>query len=183
MRYLRFLLSGLFFKNLFLATISGGVLVALTLLFLNIITHHNDYQKVPDLEAVALDLAIAALENEDLRYEVLDSAKFNPNYPPLVVLEHLPEAGAEVKTNRKIYLTVNPSGYRNVSIPNIIQITRRNAVSTLKAVGLEVGSIYYRDNIGKNMVLEIQYDGNKITPGASVPRTSKIDLVLGNGKR
>lgn len=183
MKYLRFLWSGTFFKNLFMAGVLGVGLIAITLLFLNQFTHHNEYQNVPDLEAVSLELATAALEREGLRYEVLDSTKFNPNYPPLVVLEHLPEAGAAVKINRKIYLTVNPSGYRNVRIPNIIQITRRNAASTLKAVGLEIGDISYRDNIGKNMVLEIRFEGKKISPGASVPRTSKIDLVLGNGKR
>lgn len=183
MKYLRFLWSGTFFKNLFMAGVLGVGLIAITLLFLNQFTHHNEYQNVPDLEAVSLELATAALEREGLRYEVLDSTKFNPNYPPLVVLEHLPQAGAAVKTNRKIYLTVNPSGYRNVRIPNIIQITRRNAASTLKAVGLEIGAISYRDNIGKNMVLEIRFEEKKISPGASVPRTSKIDLVLGNGKR
>ncbi|MDC1402770.1 serine/threonine protein kinase, partial [Flavobacteriaceae bacterium] len=38
-------------------------------------------------------------------------------------------------------------------------------------------------NIGKDMVLEIRYEGEKIAPGVILPKTSKIDLVLGNGKR
>jgi hypothetical protein len=33
------------------------------------------------------------------------------------------------------------------------------------------------------MVLEIGYKGKVITPGVLLPKTSKIDLVLGNGKR
>jgi hypothetical protein len=33
------------------------------------------------------------------------------------------------------------------------------------------------------MVLEIRYKGNKIEPGILLPKTTKIDLVLGNGKR
>jgi hypothetical protein len=33
------------------------------------------------------------------------------------------------------------------------------------------------------MVLEIQFQGKKIEPGVLLPKTSKIDLVLGNGKR
>jgi len=101
----------------------------------------------------------------------------------LSILDHTPGFGDEVKVNRKIYLTVNPSGYGKVSVPNIIQITKRNAVSTLKAVGLDVGKITFRDNIGKNMVLEMRFEGAKIEAGATVPKTSKIDLVLGNGKR
>ncbi len=78
---------------------------------------------------------------------------------------------------------MNPSGYRKISVPNIIQITKRNAESMLKAVGLEVGKITYRDNIGKEMVLEIRYQGKKIAPGSVLPKTTKIDLILGNGNR
>ena len=99
------------------------------------------------------------------------------------MIDHLPTAGSEVKKNRKIYLTMNPSGYRTITVPNLIQITRRNAESMIKAVGFELGQIEYQDNIGKDMVLEIGHQGKKISPGALLPKTSKIDLVLGNGKR
>ena len=88
-----------------------------------------------------------------------------------------------LKKDRKIYLTLNPSGYRKISIPNIIQITLRNAESMLKAVGFNIGKITYRNNIGKDMVLEIGYEGKRIVPGSVLPKTSKIDLVLGNGIR
>ena len=39
------------------------------------------------------------------------------------------------------------------------------------------------DNIGMDMVIEIAYKGKTIAPGILLPKTSKIDLVLGNGKR
>ena len=123
------------------------------------------------------------MQQEHLRFEIIDSTRFVPDLPPLSVIEHLPAAGSEVKKNRKIYLTVNPSGYRTLTVPNLIQITRRNAESMIKAVGFELGEITYEDNIGKDMVLAIGYQGKKITPGTLLPKTSKIDLVLGNGKR
>ena len=118
-----------------------------------------------------------------MRYEVLDSAKFNPNYPPYAVIEQSPKAGSAVKRGRKIYFTLNPSGYRKLKVPNVIQITKRNAETRLTAVGFSLGEISYRDNIGRDMVLEMQYNGEKIQPGRVLPKTSKIDLVLGNGKR
>ena len=65
----------------------------------------------------------------------------------------------------------------------MIQITKRNAETRLTAVGFVLGEITYRDNIGKDMVLEIRFEGDKIAPGVILPKTSKIDLVLGNGKR
>ena len=88
-----------------------------------------------------------------------------------------------VKKNRRIYVTLNPSGYRRITVPNIVQITRRNAEVTLKSVGFSVGEISYKNNIGKDMVLEMRFNGQPIEPGILLQKTAKIDLVLGNGKR
>ena len=114
---------------------------------------------------------------------IIDSSRYIPSMKPMTVISHIPFAGREVKKNRKIYLTVNPSGYKKISLPNIIQITKRNAISLLKSVGFEVGEYTYKDNIGKDMVLEVMHNGNKIEPGVLLPKTTRIDLVLGNGKR
>jgi len=99
------------------------------------------------------------------------------------VISQFPEADSEVKINRKLYLTINPSGYRKITVPNIIQITRRNAEAMIHSVGFEVGEITYQDNIGKDMVLEIKHQGETIKPGILLPRMSTIDLILGNGNR
>ena len=94
----------------------------------------------------------------------------------------MPGPGQLVKKNRKIYVTLNPSGYKRISVPNVVQITRRNAEVKLISVGFSIGEITYENNIGKNMVLEVRYEGEPIEPGVLLHKTSKIDLVLGNGK-
>jgi len=99
------------------------------------------------------------------------------------LIDHQPRANEEVKRGRKIYLTLNPSSFRKISVPNVVQVTYRNALSSLRAVGLEVGNVSYRNNIGKNMVLELRFNNETINPGTKIPKTSKIDLVLGNGRR
>ena len=68
-----------------------------------------------------------------------------------------------------------------MSIPNIIQITQRSANSALLASGLEIGEVTYENNIGKDMVLQIFFNGTEIKIGDMVPKKSKIDLILGNG--
>jgi beta-lactam-binding protein with PASTA domain len=150
---------------------------------LKVYTQHQEYLEVPDLKGIDLAALPSLMQQQQLRFEIIDSTRFVPELPPLSVIDHLPTAGSEVKKNRKIYLTMNPSGYRTITVPNLIQITRRNAESMIKAVGFELGQIEYQDNIGKDMVLEIGHQGKKISPGALLPKTSKIDLVLGNGKR
>jgi len=183
MIFLRFLCSIFFLKSLFKASLFIILFVGLCFGTLNLYTQHGKYIQVPDIKTLDLKLVASILEQNDLRFQVLDSAKFNPAYPPFSVIEQYPTSGSGVKKGRKIYLTVNPSGYRKLSVPNIIQITRRNAETRLTAVGFQLGKISYRKNIGKDMVLEIRYKGNRIEPGIVLPKTSKIDLVLGNGKR
>ena len=183
MIFLRFLLSKVFLKTLFKASLFVVLFLGLCFGGLNLYTQHGNHVQVPDIETLDLVSVASVLEQKELRFQVLDSAKFNPEFPPFSVIEQHPTAGSDVKKGRKIYLTVNPSGYRKLSVPNVIQITKRNAETRLTAVGFQLGEISYRDNIGKDMVLEIRYQGNKIEPGIVLPKTSKIDLVLGNGKR
>ncbi|MDO5608049.1 MAG: PASTA domain-containing protein [Capnocytophaga sp.] len=158
------------------------VLVFMVLQFLKIYTNHGEYVVVPDLTKKTLSEVNDILKEADLRYEVLDSTTYNPKYPKYSVISQNPEAADHVKVNRKIYLTINPSGYRKVTVPKVIQITRRSAEAVLKSVGLEIGKITYVDNIGKDMVLEIKYKGQKVNPGDMLVKTSKVDLVCGNGK-
>ena len=89
-----------------------------------------------------------------------------------------------MKDNRKIYFTVNPSGYKEVSVPDIdeAKVTLRNARSMLRAVGLDVQRVTYIDEIGKDMVYYLKYKGKRIKPGEKLPKTSKIELFCGNGE-
>ena len=180
---MRFLFSKTFFLHLALAALAFVFFCYLILTFLKLFTYHNNLEEVPDLKGVLINNAQEIVLNNKLRYEVLDSSKFTPNLSPLSIIDQVPKPGDFVKKNRKIYLTVNPSGYRRASIPNVIQITKRNAETKLKSVGFELGKIIYKNNIGKDMVLEVRFDGKKILPGELLPKTSKIDLVLGNGKK
>ena len=78
-------------------------------------------------------------------------------------------------------MTINPTNYSKVAIPEIIQITKRSAISSLLSSELEIGEISYKDNIGKDMVIQILYNNDEVEPGLLVPKKSRIDLILGNG--
>lgn len=169
------------FSHFLLALLVLVVLGFLILKFLEIWTNHGKYVVVPDLSKKTLTEVEFILKENNLRYEVLDSTDYDPKFPAFSVISQSPEATQHVKENRKIYLTINPSGYRKVTIPKIIQITRRSAEATLKAVGLSVGKVTYVDDIGKDMVLELSFEGKKVQPGEQLTKTSKVDLVCGNG--
>ncbi len=179
--FIAFLRSRVFLINLGLALVAVIVIVYLSLQWLKSSTHHGEFVEVPDLSKLSVMEMRETLQSAGLRYEVLDSANFDPNYPRFSIIEQDPPAGNQVKTNRKIYVTVNPSGYKKVTIPQIIQVTQRNASSMLRAVGLEVDRITYIDQLGKDMVYYIRHKGKAIKPGDRLPKTSKIELVCGNG--
>lgn len=183
MSLIKFLSSKTFLKQLILAVVATVVLCFILLKWLNIVTNHGDFKTVPNLTGKSVDVAQLELEQNNLELKIQDSANFNPNYPRFSVIEQEPKAGAQVKEDRKIYITLNPSGYRKISVPELKESTIRKVKPTLEAIGFTIGKITYEDNIGRDMVLKMMYKGNIIQPGDMLPKTSKIDLVLGNGNR
>ncbi|MAB48096.1 MAG: serine/threonine protein kinase [Winogradskyella sp.] len=183
MSIVKFLTSKVFFKQLALAIVAIVVLSFLILKWLNITTNHGEFVTVPDLKGKSLETVEIELNDNDLRMEIQDSANYNPNYPKYSVIEQNPIAGAQVKENRKIYLILNPSGYRKVEVPNVLKRTFRQAKPQLEALEFKIGEITYIDNIGKDVVLGLKHKGKTLEPGTMLPLTSKIDVVLGNGNR
>lgn len=179
----RFPILKVFAKQIGIAIVILIALVFLITKWLDFSTNHGEFKTVPDLAKLSFEDAKVKLEENDLNYILQDTVNYNPDFPPYSIIEQYPYAGDKVKEGRKIYLKINPSKYREVSIPHVIQITRRTAESTLNAVGFEIEKITYKDNIGKDMVLEIKHKGKTVVPNDRLPKMSKLELILGNGKR
>ena len=179
--FFNFLKSKTFLIQLGLAVLVLIITIFLVLRYLNSTTNHGEFVEVPDFSKKSVMEMRKSIEEAGLRYEVLDSANYNPDYPRFSIIEQNPTAGSKVKEKRKVYFTVNPSGYKKVTVPQIIQVTKRNASSMLKAVGLDVQRVTYIDELGKDMVYRIKFKGKDIKPGDKLPKTSKIELICGNG--
>ncbi|KAB5486577.1 MULTISPECIES: PASTA domain-containing protein [Flagellimonas] len=179
--FLEFLKSKTFLIQLGLAVVAAMVIVFATLQWLKGTTNHGEFVEVPDFSKMSVAEMRKAVEEAGLRYQVLDSSEYNPDYPRFSILAQNPPAGNKVKDNRKIYFTVNPSGYKKVSVPDIIQVTQRNATAMLRAVGLEVERVTYIDELGKDMVYNMKFRGKYVKPGDKLPKTSKVELICGNG--
>lgn len=183
MSIIKFLVSKTFFKQLALAIVAIVVLCFIMLKWLNVSTNHGEFETVPDLKGKSINVAEIELSENNLVMQIQDSANFNPNYPKFSVIEQEPQSGTQVKENRKIYLTLNPSGYRKIEVPDLKERTYRQAKPTLEALGFKVGKLTYEDNIAEDMVLRMSYKGKTLEPSDKLEKTSVIDLVLGNGNR
>lgn len=181
MNFFRFLWSKSFLYQLLLAVLALVILCFIGLKWLHFRTNHDQRITVPNLEKLTFEKAKQLLKQKDLVAQVQDSANYNPDYPPFSVIEQNPKAGSDVKENRKIYLVLNPSNYRKIKVPNIIQKTRRQAEPTLKAVGFKVGKIIYSPNMARDVVLGMRYKGKSVKPNDFLRKTATIDLVVGDG--
>lgn len=182
MSILKFVFSKSFLKQLLLSLIILVIFIFLIKWWLGSTTNHDQRIAVPNIKGMTLELVEQELSSADLRFIIIDSANYNPDYPKYSVIEQNPAAGKFVKENRKIYLVLNPSGYRKLSIPDVIDKTRRQAEPTLKALGFKIGEVSYIDHIGKDEVRGLKHKGKEIKPGDQLQKTSTIDLILGNGK-
>lgn len=178
----KYLTSRVFFTQVFLALLIVAVLGYLFMHWLTFTTNHGNEITVPDLSKLTEEQVEEKLDDLDLAYVLLDSVDFRNDYPKYSVVQQDPLPGAKVKEGRKVYIKINSSGFSSVKVPDLIEKTYREAVPTLKALGLEEGTITYIPNLGKDMVLEMRYKGRNIKAGDKVLKSSKIDLVLGDGK-
>lgn len=182
MSLFQFIKSKVFLKQLLMAFIGLLVLIVLGVFWLNFSTNHNQKIEVPNMSKMSLEEVEETLDNLDLTWEVIDSASFNADYPGKSVIEQSPEAGDFVKENRKIYLTLNPSGYKDIEIPDFYGKTKRQAVSQLTAIGFRISAqeIYVKD-IAKDVVRGLIYNGKDLKNGDKIPQNSEIILKLGDG--
>ena len=177
-----YLTSKVFAIQVLIAITIVAVLAYLFMHWLTYTTDHGNEITVPDLRKMSEQQVEEKLDALNLEYVLLDSVDYKKDFPKHSVVEQDPIAGAKVKEDRKIYIKINSSGFTMVRIPNLIEKTYRQAVPTLKSLGLEEGEITYKPYLGKDMVLEMHLNGKKLNPGDKVFKSSKIDLVLGDGK-
>lgn len=144
------------------------------------ITNHGESITVPNVEGLPAEKVKEFLAKHDLRFEINDSS-YSSQYPPLTVLKQYPSAGAKVKENRKVYVSVNRINPPTVHMPDILNTSLINAEAVLKGSELKRGKIHLIRGPFLNLVQEIKIGGNKVMPGAKIPKGTVVDLVVMDG--
>jgi eukaryotic-like serine/threonine-protein kinase len=92
------------------------------------------------------------------------------------VISTTPPAGTLVSSGDSIVFTVS-SGPDTVAVPRLIGQTEQQAVDTLRAAGLEVGSVSHEPNAAQEGRVIASNPGE----GIDVAKGSQVDLVLSSG--
>ena len=182
MNFFRFLISKSFFIQIGIAVISLSLLIIIMKWWLGFTTNHEQKIQVPNLNKMSLSNVETTLKELNLDFLVIDSASYNPKYPKQSVIEQTPESGSFVKEKRKIYLTLNPSKYRDITIPDLNGQSKRQAITQLQSIGFKIGKfLYIRDY--KDVIRGLKSNGKKLKSGSKLEKNAVIDLIMGDGKR
>ncbi|MEP1085227.1 MAG: PASTA domain-containing protein [Algoriphagus sp.] len=144
-------------------------------------TNHGESVSVPDLSGYTFDEGIDILDRANLQYEVSLDSGFNTDLKTFAILKQIPEANAQVKSGKTIYLTLNAKNPPMLKMPNLVNTHLKNVQDILANMGLERGDIVYVPDIAPNIVLEQKYRGVNVREGFEIPKGARIDLVVGDG--
>ncbi|MCK4631608.1 MAG: PASTA domain-containing protein, partial [Bacteroidales bacterium] len=180
MKFLSFLISKVFLKNLSIAILIATGVIFGSLLFLHIYTHHGRLRQVPDFKGMSPEEVEKAAKIHKLQFVFIDSIYSQQVERGHVVLQH-PEPGFNVKKNRKIFLTINAVKPEMVKVPNVVGLSLRQAKSLLQTSGLIIGKLSFVPDLARNNVLKQKNNGIEIEEGDSLKKNAVIDLVLGKG--
>jgi len=177
--FILFLKSRSFRVNFAIAFVSITLVMYLILKWLNVYTKHGETISVPDLKGMNIVEAMDLLDDQGFKY-VIDSI-YTDQAEPNSVYEQEPEANALVKENRTIYFTVVSGSAPTVKLPDLIDVSLREAQAILESYGIKVGRLIYRPDLAQNAVLGIQHKGRDVKKGYVISKGEVVDLILGDG--
>jgi beta-lactam-binding protein with PASTA domain len=153
-------------------------LVLLNMLILRIYTDHGESINVPNLRGERVEDVARILKRLDLKYQIQDSV-FSRETKPGTVFDHFPKAGMKVKANRTIYITMTAVSQETIPMPQLTDISYRQALNIIESSGLVAGKVEYKPSEFPNLVLDQKSEGRSIQVGEMIPKGSVVDLVLG----
>jgi beta-lactam-binding protein with PASTA domain len=178
--FIRFIFSRLFIVNLLVYIVLIAGIFYMLNSYLVTFTDHGKSISVPDFRGFHISELNDFVSGKEVEYIIIDSV-YDMKQPKGVVIEQAPLPDALVKKGRKVYLTVNATQRPKVSVPNLLDITLRQAQAILQSIGLNVGEIKYMPETCVNCVVGMEYNELPIDEGFMITKGSKIDLILGAG--
>ncbi|MGC9354513.1 MAG: PASTA domain-containing protein [Mariniphaga sp.] len=178
MSFTRFLTSRTFLVNLILAAALLAIILFITMKGLEKYTRHGQSNPVPEFTGMLPAEAQKIAHQQNLKVEIVDSL-FLENTEPGVVVDQIPRPGHGVKQNRTIFLTINSTQPEMVTLPQLTDISFRQAQVLVENSGLQIGNIFYQPSEYDNLVLNVQIDSTDIGPGKQLPKGTSVDLIVG----
>ena len=181
MSFLGFLFRKNFYIHLGISIVLTVVILLIVIVSLKIYTRHGDAYVVPDLEGMMYDRLYENQATLVFNFLVTDSVYDNSLLPGSVIKQN-PSAGSKAKEGRTIYLTVVSYTPKMSVMPELKDLTVRQAVTTLRTSGLKIRRLIFTPHFAGNSVLGQYFNEDTLLAGTEILEGSEIDLHAGLGK-
>lgn len=180
MGFFYFLGKKKFYYQILIAILLTIVLIWAVLQSLAWYTRHGDVYLVPDFSGKTVQELKQQQFDQYFTLNVIDSI-FDQNHAPGSIVMQNPLPGSKVKQGRNIYFTVVAKRPEMVDMPNLKNLSLRQALVTLDEKGLLVSSLDYVDYFAKNAVIDQYVNDQPIEPGTQLPKGTSVKLIVGRG--
>ena len=161
--------------------VSAGLLVGL-IFWLRSYTQHGIEVEVEDVRGLVAAEAEPLLAAQGLHLVIIDST-YTDKVPFGTIVDQDPKPMSHAKHGRAVYVIINATTKRQITMPDLLDISYRQAETTLRGLGLEVDTVYeYEPSAFKDLVLDIKYNDESVYPGDKIPIGSMVRLVIGFGR-
>lgn len=180
MKAFKFLTQKAFYINLLIIIALIVIIIEVVFLSLRHYTRHSDEIVVPDFVGKNCDSVLEHYK-DDYNFILLDSV-YSINMPEGSVYHQDPMPNSKVKKGRNLYYIKVSEAPEKVIMPNLRNLSLRQAMVSLRANGLKVSELEFVDHFAKNAIVEQRFKGEVIEPGTEIIKGSEIKLMVGYGK-
>ena len=180
MKSFKFLTQRAFYINLLIAIALVVIIIEVAFVSLKGYTRHGDEIVVPDFVGLNCDLVLEQYGN-DFNFILLDSV-YTTTLPEGSVYQQDPLPNSNVKKGRNLYFVKVSEAPEKVVMPNLKNLSLRQAMVSLRVNGLKVSELEFVDHFAKNAVVSQEFNGEVIEPGTVLTKGSAIKLKVGYGR-
>lgn len=167
--------------SLLAAVVLFLVMVWFILRWLDSYTMHDKSVEIPrDIIGLSVKQAADVLAGKNLNYAVIDSV-YAKNSAPGTIFKVTPPEGMKVKEGRTVYLTVYTTQAPSISIPDVIDMSQRQAMALLRSVGFETIQVELVDGPYKNLVVGLESRGVPVNMGERYQNNIPLTLLVSSG--
>ena len=171
---------GFLLKRFLLAIVVFVALSWITLALIDVYTNHGEAEIVPDLKGAYVEEAEVVLAEKGLYPVVIDSVYVRERKLGTII-EQSPSPNSTMKRNRPVYLIINTRQVRQVPLPDIVDVSFRQADAMLKSLRINIQSVEYKPSEYRDLVIDVKYKGLVVPAGTRIPEGASVVLVVGRG--
>ena len=180
MKALNFLTKRAFYINLFIIIALLVIIVEAAFFSLNSYTRHGEEIVVPDFVGKNCDSVLQQYADV-FNFVLLDSI-YAKNLPEGSFFQQDPLPNSNVKKGRNLYYIKVSEAPEKVVMPNLRNLSLRQAMVLLKSNGLKVSELEFVDHFAKNAVVDQYFKDEVIEPGTEIIKGSEVKLLMGYGR-